>query len=205
MKCKIETQLGVYEYDSVKLFYGRKVIDQVVAKENLLDFKKLLDLEGIDFGIIYGTLLGAVRDKKFIDYDEDVDVFVLDENREKFLALLFKLREIGFEVARYEGDLLSIMRDNDYIDVYIFRKNMFGKRICNGDSLCADFFERLETITFLGEKFYTPNNKIKFLEKAYGTDWMVPKRNSPAEVKGKWMKLKLLFFTTTQRLIKRSK
>jgi hypothetical protein len=192
MNCYIKTTNGIYEYEPIKLFHGRKVINIDVARENLLAFKKIMDYNNIDFGIIYGTLLGAVREQNFIKYDEDVDVFILEENRENLLTLLLSLKKIGFEVARYDGDLLSIIRDDDYIDIYIFRKNFLGRRVCNGDTLQAEFIEQLETIVFLNEEFKVPNNKEKFLEKAYGHDWRIPRKNSPAEVKSFVMKTKIL-------------
>ena len=184
MKKEIKTSSGIYEYTPIMLYYGRKLIDVNVAKQNLLDFKQLLDLNRVPFGIIHGTLLGAVREQNFIAYDDDVDTFILDENRGKLLSLLFEFRKIGFEVARYEGDVLSIIRNDDYIDLYIFRKNFLGNRVCNGDSLSPKYLESFESIDFLGAKFNTPKNYISFLEKAYGKDWRIPKKNTPAEVKG---------------------
>ncbi len=184
MKKEIKTDSGIYEYIPIMLYYGRKLIDVNVSKQNLLDFKQLLDSNRVPFGIIHGTLLGAVREQDFIAYDDDVDTFILDENRGKLLSLLFEFRKIGFEVARYEGDVLSIIRNDDYIDLYIFRKNFFGNRVCNADSLNSKYLESFDSIDFLGAKFNTPKNYISFLEKAYGKDWRVPKKNNPAKVKG---------------------
>ena len=108
----------------LELYYGRKQLDREVSKLNLLDFRQLLNHNQVPFGIIYGTLLGAVREGDFISYDEDIDVYILDENREKLLSLLFDFRKTGFEVARYENSLLSIIRKGDYIDIYFFRKGV---------------------------------------------------------------------------------
>jgi len=189
MKKEIKTDHGIYAYQPVMLYYGRKLIDIKVSKQNLLDLKQLLDLNRIPFGIIYGTLLGAVREQNFLSHDDDVDTFILDENREKLLSLLFEFRKIGFEVARYEGDVLSIIRNDDYIDIYVFRKNIFGNRVCNRDSLNSKYLEFFDSIDFLGVQFNTPKNYILFLEKAYGRDWRVPKKNRPAEVKGRLAKM----------------
>jgi hypothetical protein len=198
VKKEIKTSFGIYAYEPVKLFCGRKQLDREVSKLNLLDFRQLLNHNQISFGIIYGTLLGAVRESDFISYDEDTDVFILDENREKLLSLLFDFRKIGFEVARHENSLLSIIRNNDYIDIYFFRKNIFGNRVCNGDSLNPKYLESFDSIDFLGVPFNTPNNYISFLKKAYGKDlivdnkWRAPRKNSPAKVKGLLSKLVVL-------------
>jgi len=189
---KINTSCGIYEYEPAKLYRGCKQLDRSVSRSNLLDFRQLLNHNQVLFGIIFGTLLGAVRDGDFISYDDDTDVFILDENREKILALLFDLRKIGFEVARYENSLLSIIRNNDYIDIYFFRKNILGNRVCNGDSLSPKHLESFGSINFLGVLFNTPNKYISFLEKAYGKDWRVAKKNAPAEVKGLLSKIVIL-------------
>jgi len=203
MKKEIKTSRGIYTYQPVMLYYGRKLIDIQVSKQNLLDVKQLLDVNRVPFGIIYGTLLGAVREQNFLAHDDDVDTFILDENREKLLALLFEFRKIGFEVARYEGDVLSIIRNDDYIDIYVFRKNIFGNRVCNGDSLNSKYLETFDRIDFLGAQFNTPKNYISFLEKAYGRNWRIPKKNSPAEVKGRLAKIvKLVKRFLPARLIK---
>jgi len=182
-KLKIATKNGIYEYIPVNLYYGRKIIDIDAAKRNLLDFKKILDENSVRFGIIYGTLLGAIREKDLIAHDEDIDVFIFNEDRDDFLSLLFILREDGFEVARYEKDLLSVIRDDDYIDIYFFRKSFFNRRICAEDSIsCVIMGNYDNTINFLGENFITVKEPIKFLEKCYGKDWRIPKKNSPGTI-----------------------
>ncbi|ABL02606.1 hypothetical protein Rmag_0892 [Candidatus Ruthia magnifica str. Cm (Calyptogena magnifica)] len=177
---EISTNRGTYKYTPIELFYGRKIIDLDVCKNNLLNFKTILDRNNVSFGLTYGTLLGAIREKNFIKYDEDVDVFCLDENRETLLSLLFELKNNGFVVARYERDLLSIIRDDDYIDIYFFKKKILGRRVCNSDSINSFYLEKFDTINFLDTKFNVPKNPMYFLEKIYGLDWNIPKKNQPA-------------------------
>ncbi len=188
---EINTKNGLYKYESVELYYGRKFMDLQGAKDNLLDFKELLDSNQVPFGIIYGTLLGAIRENNFITYDEDIDVFMLDEYREELLSCLFDFRKIGFEVARYDNNLLSLIRNNDYIDIYFFKKHILGNRVCSSDSIQAKYLESFDVTKFLGVEFNTPKDPISFLEKAYGKDWKIPRKNSPAEVKGSIFKIKL--------------
>lgn len=182
MTNKIKTQNGIYEYESIELYHGRKYLDLKVAKENLLDFHSILNKEKIEFGIIYGTLLGAVREKGFIVHDEDIDLYIKDVDKDNFLSLLFKLKQIGFNVARYDGSLISLIRNNDYIDVYFFKKNIFNKWICNGHVIESQYLDNYNKIDFLGETFNIPSNHIMFLESCYGKSWNIPKKNSPADV-----------------------
>ncbi len=177
----IKRENGEFMFNEIPLYYGRKLIDIENAKKNLLDFKLLMHDKGVSFGLIYGTLLGAVREKGFIEYDEDVDVFILDEYRADTLNLLEEFDAIGFKVARYQGDLLSLIREDDYIDVYFFKKSFLSRK-CNGDSLPNKFFNGYDTIDLYGQKYKAPKNVNEFLVYAYGVDWNVPKRNSPAVV-----------------------
>jgi len=178
---KIETSNGVYQYQYVHLFLGRKYINIEHSKENLLLLKKLLDSHKLEFGIIFGTLLGAIREGNFIKHDEDTDVFILEEDKESLLSLLFELRDIGFEVARYDRNLISIIRNNEYIDIYFFRKKFYSKRVCGNYVLSANSIEVYGEIKFLGKMFNTPKNPIFFLEEFYGKDWKIPKKNANAK------------------------
>ena len=179
MTAIISTSNGLYTYEVKTFVLGTKRINREISKDNLLDFRACLKDANITFGLIYGTLLGAVRENNFIVHDEDTDVFVLDEDREKVLDSLFDLKEYGLVVGRYEKDqdLISFVRDDEYIDIYFFKKNIFGKRVCNGSLIAAKYLENLTEIEFLGENFCVPENSEELLEKLYGKDWRVPREN----------------------------
>lgn len=48
----------------------------------------LFEREGIRYSIAYGTLLGAVRHKGFVPWDDDLDLYVFDEDYDRALELL---------------------------------------------------------------------------------------------------------------------
>jgi len=174
MKEIINTSNGAYEFEVQEFVLGQKLIDRSISKDNLLSLHKCFEEFGVEFGLIYGTLLGAVREGNFIEHDEDTDLFALDEEREKILNSLFRLREYGLEVGRYEAEILSIMKDGEYIDIYFFKKNVFGKRVANGSLIDAKYLEELEDLSFLGETFKVPKNPKELLETIYGKDWRIP-------------------------------
>jgi lipopolysaccharide cholinephosphotransferase len=179
MKKEIKTDNGIYSYEEVELFLGRKIINQEISKINLLDFKKVMDKHKIRYGLMFGTLLGAIREGGFIPWDEDVDIFVLEEDRNKVFNALFDFDEFGFKVARYRKkmDLLSIIRDDEYIDMYFFRKTFNRKRREGNFEIDAKFLERSETIELFGEQFPVPIHPKQVLNFLYGEDWHIPKKD----------------------------
>lgn len=181
MKEEIITDKGIYTYEKVELYIGRKILDPDVSRRNLLDFKKVCDKHGIRYGLMFGTLLGAIREGAFIAHDEDTDIFILAEDRNKVINALFDFDELGFKVARYseKRDLLTIIRNDDYIDMYFYKK-FLNKRQISDNMVDANYLENRETINFLGKDFPVPENPKELLRVMYGEDWETPiKGNKP--------------------------
>jgi len=179
MQEEIQTSRGVFTYEPKELFIGRKFLDPVVSKNNLLDFKAVMDKHNIHYGLWFGTLLGAIREKGFIKHDEDTDVFMLEEDREKVLIALFDFEEIGLKVIRYEESLLSFMRDDDYIDIYFYKKS-FNQRIMLDNGIDGKYLESTKNIDFLGTQFPVSENPEEALEILYGADWRIPLEGNKA-------------------------
>lgn len=172
----ILTPKGKYEYKPIIVYEGIKRIDKQKAKENLLLFKEIANKNGLFFGLAFGTFLGAMREHDFIDHDEDIDLFVLNEYKEIFLSMLFELRDNGFEVIRYDrrGDLCSIMRNGEYIDILFFRKINENVRLAQSYFLPSQFVEEVAQYDFQGEKFNGTKDGTDFLLYWYGENWNVP-------------------------------
>ena len=60
---------------------------QQLELEMLVDFDRVCREHGIWYGITAGTLLGAVRHKGFIPWDDDMDICMYREEYEKFRAV----------------------------------------------------------------------------------------------------------------------
>lgn len=185
----IVTKKGAFVFESVELTRGRGYLNPQQANQNLQELAVVLESAGIKFGIIYGTLLGAIREKGFIPWDEDIDVFMVDEDRELLHSALWDLRSVGLELIRKDGDLYSVMKGNDYIDIYVFR-NEGSKRWCNSDVLPEKFFGFTDRVDLLGGSYFCPDKPLDFLEHVYGSDWQTPKQNYPARPWSLWRKFK---------------
>lgn len=76
--------------------------------EILQDVHDFCEKNGIVYYLAAGTLLGAVRHKGYIPWDDDVDVFMLRPEYEKFVA--------SYKSDRY--DIMAIENDKDFITPY---------------------------------------------------------------------------------------
>lgn len=177
MKLKIKTPNGPYYYKYVPIYLGIKPINKLIAKENLLLLKSILDTNHLLFLLSFGTLLGAIREHDFISHDEDIDLIMMKKDMTNFLSILFELRKTGFEIVRYESrGFLSIMRKGEYIDIYFFDDYPEDNSLsyCCRDMYPKAFLEDTAPINFLGETFLAPRNFEKYLEFNYGKNWRTP-------------------------------
>jgi lipopolysaccharide cholinephosphotransferase len=174
-----------FYYEEANLFHGRKKMDLDIARENLSLFQSIIEKSSVKYGLIFGTLLGAVREQNFIKHDEDIDIYVLLEERDQFLRLLFKFKDLGLQLVRIQSDMLSLMRQNEYIDVYFFRVKyklgIWKRRVFTNEyEYAAEHFEKPIKQMFLGMNIYIPKNSQKLVRKIYGKNWRIPIADSPS-------------------------
>ena len=157
-------------------------IEEDDAHELFHRTKELFDEAGIKFSLVFGSLLGAVREGKSIKGDQDLDICVWDE--EHLRDNLFSLNERGLKVCRIIPGMLYSFRINMscYIDVYILGELrgilLFPWRLycvsLAGYETPRKFFTGWREIEFFGEKCMCPEKPERLLEFWYGTDWRIP-------------------------------
>ena len=169
-----------YDFESRKKRRSQEILNKKVATENLLLLKKIFDQNEQKFFLIYGTLLGAIRDKDFILHDTDTDIGIFEKDKENFLKIIPQLIDEGFELIRTKepDDLVSFMRDDEYIDIGIFRKEGKYYRYQN-NFIKEEFLKEFIPIKFLEIEFLIPKKYNELLIFNY-KNWKEPIVNYPS-------------------------
>jgi len=68
--------------------------------ENLKDIKEVFDKHDIACWLDWGTLLGAVRNGKIIEWDHEVDLGIMRSDEEKIVATFSEIKEKGFCIKK---------------------------------------------------------------------------------------------------------
>lgn len=93
------------------------------AVENLREIKDIFDENGVKFWLILGTLLGAVRDGKIIEWDNDMDLGLWYNDVNRVISVLSEFRSRGFEVRLNKATMggFSMIRRDCKTDFRLYR------------------------------------------------------------------------------------
>ena len=175
MKQVIQTSRGDISFEPTREFFdSEKKINKKISRENILILRDVLIKTKVRWGLLFGTLLGAVREGDFIEWDIDTDIFVFDEDKQDLLDSIPDLQNNGFRVIRFNDNktILSIERNNDYIDFYFFKKSFSGRK-CEKYFIPKKFFINFSEINFFDKNFPTFNHVKEYLVFQYGNTWNI--------------------------------
>lgn len=173
----IKTSKGFLKYKSHLLHFGFKVMDKEVMLDNLKVLADYLDKIDINWGPAFGTLIGVVRNEDFQPWKPLFDIYILKEDEERFKDILWQMREVGFEVVRYERrGLYYLSRNNEYIKVFVLHKICSDVRHTGGaDFIHEKYLQNTIKWDFKGVQLNVPVDVDEYLTFQYG-DWVVPKQ-----------------------------
>lgn len=182
-----------------RLFYKNRMISKKrkYFLENSSPLMENFDLAfkelNISYWLIFGTLLGAIREKGFIQHDLDIDVGVFRCDRTMDLQKILekygfrKLRSIILDQVEVEE---TYQYRNVSIDIFYFEKS-----VDNLTFFCYDFirpstdllkegefiprkitlpFKGFTDYDFMGISTKVPINFKELLSLHYGADYMIP-------------------------------
>lgn len=184
--------------------YASKKKNEVFLKRGLLvlsEFDRVLTDIGINYSLVFGTLLGAVREKGFIKHDMDIDVSISSESFSNDIEQ--SLKAAGFKlIKRFETDNGLFGREDTYkrygvtIDIFYFYPyddqlsyttvlvpfpdttgfeeslNLYGGVM--PIQLILPYSKETERIPFYNLRLPVIKNRIEFLEARYGKNWRIP-------------------------------
>ena len=104
-----------------------------VELDLLLEFDKLCKEYSLTYFLMHGTLLGAVRHKGFVPWDDDIDVVMPRKDYDKFLALADTIKEPYF--------LQTPITDSE--------SGFSIAKLKNGTETCASLFDYGKQIFFV--------------------------------------------------------
>jgi hypothetical protein len=98
-----------------------KTSQEIIAR-NLKDIKDVFKCRDIQCWLDWGTLLGAMRSGKIIEWDHDADLGVTAGNLEKIISVLSEIEKKGFTIIRapISASELTFRRDGYGIDVWLY-------------------------------------------------------------------------------------
>ena len=173
----IKTSKGLLEYKKLILHFGNKVLNKEMMLDNIYVLALYLDKIDINWGPAFGTLIGIVRNEDFQPWKPIFDIYILKEDEERFKDILWLLKEVGFEVVRYERrGLYYLCRNDEYIKVFVLHKISSDVRHTGGaDFIHEKYIQNTVKWDFKGILLNVPAEVDEYLTFQYG-DWVIPKQ-----------------------------
>ena len=179
----------IYLYISKETFVPVKVLTEysdIKSINNL--FKKvitLLEKHNITYWIQGGTLLGAVRNKGIIPWDDDVDISILENEVNKLLNLKSELNEFDLDITDsffgykiYDKNGRNINNHDfkfPFIDIFVTKKydnkikytSIRALEIWTNDYFTPEELFPLKKYQFEDLEVYGPHNPFNYLDRLY--------------------------------------
>lgn len=161
----------------INVYYGRMNRIRQIELDILLEVDKICKENNINYFLTAGTMLGAVRHKEFIPWDDDVDIGMLPEDYAKFVEVCKKSLslDLGYQTTTTE-------KTSHYIHDKIRLKNSFFS------TKYSDRYEMLNGVYIDVFLYYkAPNNpkaqerfikRVRRCRNLIGIRWAVRKKKS---------------------------
>jgi len=161
--------------------YSHKVVAKnfIPIEDRVKIFKEVYGLiiqMNLRVWITGGTLLGAIRDKAFIESDDDIDMDMLEPD---FINVMYILRgkliDLGYIVRLTDGNNPKISFFKSGFKTSIGALKIQGKWLTRPiQKYPKIIFETDNFVKFYGVRCLIPNPPEDYLEHVYGKQWIIP-------------------------------
>ncbi len=185
---KILKNIFLYIFLRVKYpIYYRLPLNHLNHFDKFKYFSKILIENKINFFLLGGTLLGAIRQESFAGRPTDIDIGIKSDYEKKLKKLFNKILKNGGmriklitlkdKTRKYQIIFKSVL-----IDISIIKKLKYKKKICwigdSDDKKTIKFsntcLQKLISTKLYGKSFLSPSNPEFYLKQKYGSNWRVP-------------------------------
>lgn len=174
----IKTSKGLFCYNRHLLYFGDHKMKESNVLDNLQVLSIYLDKIDINWGPAFGTLIGIIRNDALQPWKPAFDIYILKEDEERFKDILWLLKDVGFELVRYERrGLYYLSRKGEFIKVFVLHKISSGVRHTGStDFIHEKYLQNTVKWKFKGIELNVPQEVDEYLEFQYGSDWIIPKQ-----------------------------
>ena len=164
-----------YMRDDLKDTYGFLALQDKIL-EIMVEIDKICSANNIEYFVMGGTAIGAIRHQGFIPWDDDLDIFMTTENYKKFVNVFPKNSNLYLQEWCKVGDMIRMAKVRDsnttlienavsdwninhgvYVDIFILHKaapTHFGVKR-------QEFWSKLLVTKGLSKKDYKTKNLFK--------------------------------------------
>jgi hypothetical protein len=139
---------------------------------NLDTFKQVTAECNLPFFLSEGTALGALREKRILPWDDDVDVALLQEYQADFMKCAHpKLKQAGFVYTHGRLNFLGYYRGNEKVDVSFIGDGLDG---LEDSQVLLSLVKKVRPVTLENGEVYMAPENLDYLVFLYGPNWQVP-------------------------------
>ena len=177
----------VYKKDENLKLSSKSVVKSLY--QMLYDTHRIFTYYSVKYFADGGTILGAIRHKGLIPWDDDIDIGILESHKDKFLDLRHIFKKCGYSISKVwfgykifytaNKNLPGFNYSFPFIDVLLYKK--VGKNFVLAEKEARDVWPKekwdekdlypLQLAPFGSFDIYLPANPVKYLNNYYGKDW----------------------------------
>ncbi len=178
-----------------------------IAEKMLKDVTEIFEKHNIRYWLDFGTLLGIVREGRILPWDDDMDISIFEEDRQKVHDIVLpEIKKLNYRTySRYhhivdddvlkKGDFRAFrVRDCRWkffrgyvkIDIFVMYKKddyYYWYELGNKHKIPSSLLKEFDQIEFNSKLYTKPKDHDKFLTYHYG-DWRTPNKEYNSKIDG---------------------